>query len=296
VAGSLLIIVSAGAFGFMALFAHWARGDGVSTEMLLLLRFGIAGGALALWMFIRRMRPPRGRDLLLAMAMGGVLYAGMSACYFHGLRYIPAGLVALLLYLYPVIVTILARVLLNERLTPIRLAAIATAVIGLVMTSAPSALAALSEMGAVDSRAMIGIALGLGCALCYSAYILVGGPVSHRAGAIPTATVVMLAAACVFAAVALPRGDSLPLTPRGWAGVLGLSLFSTLLAITAFLAGLRRVGPVQASTLSTLEAVTAVIIGAAFLGDRFAPVQVVGGVLILIAAIILARTQVAPSR
>ena len=57
--------------------------------------------------------------------MGGGLYAGMSLCYFHGLRNIPAGLVALLLYLYPVIVTILARLILHERVTPLRLLAIA---------------------------------------------------------------------------------------------------------------------------------------------------------------------------
>ena len=77
----------------------------------------------------------------------------------------------------------------------------------------------------------------------------------------------------------------------GWSGALGLALFSTLLAITAFLAGLRRIGAVQASTLSTLEAVTTVIVGAAFLGDAFKPIQILGGALILIAAVMIARTQ-----
>lgn len=63
-AGSLLIIISAIAFGFMALFADWARGDGVSTEMLLFVRFSIAGAALAMWMLFSRTRWPRGRDLM----------------------------------------------------------------------------------------------------------------------------------------------------------------------------------------------------------------------------------------
>src|SRR5688572_20352866 len=230
----------------MALFASWARRDGVSTEMLLFLRFGIAGSALAAWMLITRARWPRGRDLLLAMIMGAVLYAGMSTCYFHGLRYIPAGLVALLLYLYPVIVTILAR---------------------------------------------LGIVLGVGCALCYSLYIIIGGPITRRVGAIPASTIVMLAAASVFGAITLPRGDTLPTSTLGWTGALGLAVFCTLLAITTFLAGLKRVGPVLASTLSTLEAVTTVIVGAACLSDTFKPIQVIGGALILIAAVMIARTQ-----
>ena len=293
--GSLLIIISAVAFGFMALFAKWTRADSVTTEMLLFLRFGIAGSALALWMLIARERWPRGRDLLLAIIMGAALYAGMSTCYFHGLRYIPAGLVSLLLYLYPVIVTILARVLLREHLTPTRLLAIALACAGLALTIGPLAIEALSEMRKTDSassaNAFLGIALGVGCALCYSLYILIGGPVTRRVGAIPASTVVMLAAACVFGAIALPRGDTLPTSLLGWSGAIGLALLCTLLAITAFLAGLRRVGPVQASTLSTLEAATTVAIGAAFLGDSFTPIQFIGGGLILLAAIIIARTQ-----
>lgn len=300
--GTLLIIISAVAFGFMALFAHWARGDGVSTEMLLFMRFGIAGGALALWMFLSRpaLRWPRGRDLLLAVIMGGVLYTGMSTCYFHALRHIPGGLVALLLYLYPVIVTILARILLKEHLTRARLLAIALACLGLALTIGPLALQSLREMQAANaagsSNALLGIALGIGCAVCYSIYILLGGPVTRRAGAIPCSTVVMLAAAVVFAAIALPRGDSLPTTALGWSGVVGLALLCTLLAITAFLAGLRRVGAVQASTLSTLEAVTTVAVGAIFLGEAFSPIQFLGGAFILAAAIIIARTQHAPSQ
>lgn len=294
-AGSLLIIISAIAFGFMALFAHWARGDGVSTEMLLFMRFGIAGASLAIGMLFSRTRWPRGRDLLLAMTMGGLLYAGMSTCYFHALRYIPGGLVALLLYLYPVIVTILARVILHEHLTRTRLLAITLACVGLALTIGPLALESLRELNAANTssspNALRGIALGVGCALCYSVYILVGGPVTRRAGAIPTSTVVMLAAAVVFATIALPRGDTLPASTLGWTGAIGLAVFCTLLAITAFLAGLRRVGAVQASTLSTLEAVTTVAAGAAFLGEAFSPIQIIGGVLILAAAVMIARSQ-----
>lgn len=290
--GTTLIVVSAIAFGFMALFASWTRADGVSTEMLLMLRFAIAGVSLALWMMATRSRWPRGRDLVLSIIMGGVLYAGMSTCYFHGLRYIPAGLVALLLYLYPVIVTVLARFLFNEHLTPRRVLAISLAVAGLALTVGPLAMASIREAEhGLDRDSIIGIALGLACAVCYSIYILVGGPVSRRAGAVPVSAVTMLTAACVFAALALPRGDAMPHSAWGWSGVLGLALLSTLLAITAFLAGLQRVGAVQASTLSTLEAATSVAVGAAFLGDQFEGIQIIGGAMILIAAIIIARTQ-----
>lgn len=306
-AGFLFIVISAVSFGFMALFASWTRAEGVTTEMLLFLRFGIAGAALALWMLMRGMRFPRGRDLPLLAFMGGVLYAGMSMCYFHGLRHIPAGLVALLLYLYPVIVTILSRVILKEHLTRTRLVAIASAVLGLTLTVGPIALqqphasdsqpetigqlVADQARPATDGNVPLGVVLGLGSALLLSIYVIIGGPVAQRVGAIPSSTMVMLSCGAVFGVMALVRGDAFPSSGQAWTGALCLAIFSTLIAVTAFLAGLRRIGAVQASTLSTLEPVTTVIVSAAFLHEDFTPVQMLGGALILTAAIIVARTQ-----
>lgn len=293
--GATLVIISALAFGFMALFASWTRPDGLSTEMLLMLRFGIAGGSLALWMLLARTSWPRGRDLVLAIVMGGVLYAGMSACYFHGLRFIPAGLVALLLYLYPVIVTVLARVMFHEHLSRARVVAVTLAMLGLCLTIAPIVRDALAAEGGLEARSLVGIMLGIGCAVCYSVYILVGGGVTRRCGAAPVAAVVMLAATATFSFLVVTGGHALPSSMWAWSGVLGLALVSTLLAVTAFLAGLQRVGAVQASTLSTLEAVTSVAVGAALLGDSIQWIQIVGGALILIAAVTIARTPPAPS-
>jgi drug/metabolite transporter (DMT)-like permease len=305
-------VISAVSFGFMALFASWTRDEGLSTEMLLFLRFGLAGAALALWMLARRCRVPRGRDLFMLIFMGGVLYAGMSMCYFHALGPIPAGLVALLLYLYPVIVTVLARILLKERLTRTRSVAIALAVIGLGLTTigplvlgereaaspAPGgaaitpgeALGGVEKPSGADGKATLSIALGIGSALFLSAYVILVGPVTRRAGAAPAATIVMLSAAAVVGTIALTRGDAFPQSPNAWAGALSLAIVSTLIAMTAFLAGLKRIGAVRASTISTLEPITTVVVSALFLHEDFTLVQAIGGALILIAAVIIARS------
>jgi drug/metabolite transporter (DMT)-like permease len=274
--GAALVILAAICFGFMGLFRSWAAG--VSVEMTLFLRFAIAGVLMLIMMLVRRQRLPRGMVLLGLIGMGGALYVGESMFFFHAMNYIPVGMVSLLLYIYPVIVTIFAWVFLRERMTYTRLIALTLAAAGLALTIGPT----MGDGESVQRRgAMIGVALGLACCVSYAIYILVGGGMTRRAGAIPASTVVILSAAAVLGALALTRGDSFPATPQAWLGVSMLAITSTVVAITCVLVGLERIGPVQTSTLSTLEPVMTVLVGAAFMGQNMTAIQIVGGVLII---------------
>ena len=76
--------------------------------------------------------------------------------------------------------------------------------------------------------------------------------------------------------------------------IAGIALVSTVAAITLFFAGLERVGPTRASTLSTIEPVCTVLLAALLLDERIAPIQLAGGALILGAVVLLARSP-APS-
>ena len=74
----------------------------------------------------------------------------------------------------------------------------------------------------------------------------------------------------------------------------GIALLSTVLAITLFFAGLERIGPVRASTLSTVEPLCTVVLAAWVLDESMAPVQLAGGALILAAAVLIARARASP--
>lgn len=284
--GSILVVIAAICFGFMGLFRAWA-GE-ISVEMVLFLRFAIAGCIMTLIMLARGLAWPRGRLLLALIGMGAVLYVGESMFFFHGMRHIPQGLVSLLLYIYPVLVTIFAWLFLDERLTRPRLIALGLALAGLALTIGPI-IAGDNQTALPDANPKLGIALGLGCCLFYSIYILVGGPMTRRAGALPASTVVIVSAAALFGAMALGKGDSFPATAAAWVGVAALAIASTVIAITAVLVGLERIGPVQTSTLSTIEPVMTVIVGAAFMNQHLTWLQIGGGLLIVGAALIVAR-------
>ena len=102
---------------------------------------------------------------------------------------------------------------------------------------------------------------------------------------------VIASAAMVFILAALVRGPQYPTTTAGWLAIAGIALISTVAAITLYFAGLARVGATRAATLSTVEPAFTVILAAIFLAERMRPLQVLGGVLILVAVVLLARSR-----
>ena len=281
--GIIWIILSASGFGAMAIFAKLAYAEGIDLSTMLFLRFAVAGMALAAWGMWRRMAWPRGRDLLLLVAMGGVGYVGQAGCYFSALQYAGAGLVALLLYLYPAIVTVLSALRQRRRIGGPRLLAVGAALAGTAMA-----------VGADLRSEAIGIGLGVAGAVIYSIYIMVGEGVMRRVAPMPAATVVMLAAALVYGLAAAGSGLTWPASSAGWLAVLAIALFSTLLAIVGFFAGMERLGAADASTLSTLEPLVTLGLAVAVLGEPISLAQVGGAALILSAVVYLARRPPTP--
>lgn len=276
--GVLWIILSATGFGAMAIFAKIAYREEVSLTSMLFLRFTIAGALLAGWGMLQGMRWPRGKDLLWVAAMGALGYVGQAFCYFSALKYASAGLVGLLLYLYPALVTIMSALIYRRKIGAARGWAVAAALAG----------TALTVGGDLQSQPL-GIMFGIGAALIYSIYILVGEGVMPRVGALPAATIVMLAAAAVYGSAATAEGFALPASVEAWLAVLAIAIFSTLLAILGFFKGLEKLGASDASTLSTLEPLVTIGLAMLVLGESVTGFQIAGGTLILAAVIYLAR-------
>ncbi|MEF3067453.1 DMT family transporter [Pandoraea apista] len=273
-AGVALIAVSASAFGAMAIFARVAAASGADIFAMLLFRFFMAAILLLVWCRLQRVRFPARRRALGIALMGGVGYVGQSLCFFGALQYAQASLVALLLYLYPVFVTILAAIFLHERLTPVKLGALLLCSLGTALT-----------VGGGHGQPL-GMALAVAAALIYSGYIVVGARLTKGVDARATATLVCLAATVSFGAMAAVRmSQGLPLQwpagAGGWAALVAIAVCSTVIAILTFFAGLQRLGAGRASMLSTLEPVVTVLLAAMLLGETLSAAQLGGGVLIL---------------
>lgn len=294
--GILFVLAAGVSFGFMPLFKRWVveADPTVSTAMLLMLRFGIASAILLPLIAVRRLPMPKGRVLAGYVVMGCLGYFGEAYCFFGALNHIPGGLVSLLLYTYPAFVTVGAWMLFGERPSTWTLASLAVASAGMAMTILPT-LTGTSEPSPGASRVM-GVVLGLGTAVIYGAYVLGGTALSRRfEGPLQSSFIVMSSATAAFAGVVLWHREPLPTAHGVWVAAASLAVVGSVIAITSLLAGLAILGPVKTSALSLVEPLATVLIGATFLHERLAPVQLAGGGLILLGAALSIRRPASSS-
>lgn len=275
--GAILVILSSLAFGTLALFARRAFEAGFSQVTLLAVRFDVALLCLAVLALVRRPVWPDRRRLAGLAVIGG-LYVGQSFTYFAALRYLPTGMVSLLLYLYPAIVTCGALIFFKERMTGAKWLALAFAFGGSILMVGIS--------GEVNPT---GISLGVMTAVFYSAYLLVGSRVLPGVDALASSLVVIGVVAVVYTLGTLVQGVQFPMVSNGWVWAVLLGIVPTFVAISTLLAGLERIGPVATSTLAAVEPLATATLGILFLGERIGWLQAFGGVCILSAVVILAK-------
>ena len=300
--GPALCLVSAACFGAMAIFGKLAYEAGVSPGALLLMRFGLAAVLLGMILLLRpglrraetgpqpgdkvgRTATVSGRVLATAIGLGAIGYATQASLFFSALQLMDASMLSLVLYTYPVLVTVAAVLLGRDRLTPGRGAA-------LVAASGGTLLVLLGAGGASFHPA--GALLAFGAALTYTVYILVADTIVHRLAPVVLSTLVMTGAAGALGTRALFAGGvDLDLTGPGWFWLACIALVSTVVAVLTFFAGLKRTGPSTAAILSTFEPVVTTALAALTLGESLTPAQLVGGALVLSSVAVL---QVRPTR
>lgn len=279
IVGIILVVASAVGFGTLAIFGRYAYADGMDALTIGFLRFALAAiPALAL-LRLRRERFPRGSVLLRLIVMGGLSYIVGSYAYLAALQYASAGLVALLLYLYPVIVTLLAVLLLHEPLTRVKGLALGLALAGTALAVGPM------------SGQALGVLLGITCGVVYAVYIVIGGDVMKQVSPVQSAAVIFTTAAAGNGLLMLLAGPRWPVSVSGWGAIVGLVVLTTLLPVAAFLAGLKRIGPTNAAMLSTLEPVVTVVLASWWLHETLSPVTLLGGGLILSAVLLVTQGE-----
>jgi len=277
--GILLIAISAASFGTLAIFGRFLYADGMDTFTMLFLRFGISASIMTLILLLRKEPFPRGRVLALLIGMGALGYVGQSFSYLSAIKYASAGLVALLLYLYPMFVFILSVIFLREKVTWAKVAALVLALVGTALTVGPA------------GGQFLGIFFAIFAAVVYSVYIIVGADVMRHVSAVQSSLVIFASAGAVYGMLTAVNGAHLPASSSGWWSIAGIVLLATVIPVVTFLAGLERIGPTNAAMLSTLEPVVTVLLAAWLFAERLEPVTLAGGALILVAVVVLTRSE-----
>ncbi|RJF97689.1 DMT family transporter [Noviherbaspirillum saxi] len=276
-----LILLSAFGFGSMAIFANMAYAAGVTPSMLLTLRFAIAVALLLPVLLMRGIKLPRARTMA-GLAVMGTLYTAQSQSYFTALMHASSGLVGLLLYVYPVLVTALAVTFGSEKLDRRTFVLLIAAIAGMAIM-----------LGGDLQGQPLGIVLGLAAAAIYAVYILLGGRIMEGTDPLVGTLVIMSAAAMGNGMFALAEGAALPTSMTAWLGI-GAIAVASLIAVASFLVGIKYVGASQASIISTLEPVITLCLGVVLLAETVSSGQLIGGAMVLAAVVMLAMRPRTP--
>ncbi len=273
-------------FGAVVILGKVTTDEGFPVVTFLALRFAIAAillaGALAVTRSPLRAAPSEGWKLA-ALGVGG--YAVEATLFFLALRHGGPAAVTLLFFTYPVWVTVFAIALGKGRPRPLVLAALAAAVTGAALVVAGSG-------GFEISAAGIGFALA--AAVVFAAYLTGADAVLVATNPLTGSMWVSGAAGTALTVVAIATGESrLPATTNQWLSVLAVAA-CTAGAFAFLFVGLRRLGAVRTSIIAASEPLCAAALSVVVLHERLSTATVVGGILILAAAVAAAMARADP--
>lgn len=281
--GYFLIFISASAFGLMPIFALFAYDSHVSVTTLLFLRFLFAAILFFIYLFFKNgLSFISKKQIVSLILLGGVLYTLQSTFYFSAVKFIPASLAALLLYLYPVFVTILSFFVNKEKIKKSVFVSIFISLFGMVFV-----------LGSPNGNYNVkGILLAFGAAIVYSIYIIVGGRITSTLSPLLTSAFISLFASISFLCFGtFTNSINLNIGISGWISILCIALISSVIAMTAFFAGIKITGPTKGSILSMVEPVVTTIFSTFLFHDQMSFMQILGGLFVLAGAVLVVITS-----
>ena len=290
--GAGLVTLAAVCFGTLGPVTRFADDAGVGSLAIVAWRAGI--GATAMILLLLALRGAAGRQplSLRGLPSGDRWFIGaasmanlvLNLAMFIAFVRIEIGLALLVFYSYPAFVAVASVLWFGDRLDDVRWSALGLSMFGLVLTLSGS-----GELGDLDA---VGIGLSFLAALAQAFYVLAARHGFARVPPVESAAITMGGAALGYVVIALviggfgdlgaPLVSGDALVPVLLAGLIGAAI-PTL----CFITGIRLLGAPRAAILSTLEPVIGVALAAWLLNEQPGLLQLAGGALILVAAILL---------
>ena len=242
------------------------------------IRFALAG--LLMLAIARAIRAPLGLErwplLILAGFFGIFAY---NALVFFALTLSPASDGALIVPTVNPVLTVLFAAVIGERVTANKIAGLVLATVGAVLV-----IAAATGLTFTGQRLTADL-LYLGGAAAWSAYATIGAITTRHGSPLGVSAVACLAgAAMLFPLGFLEKGytDVPSWSLYAWLDITYLVVFATIVGFVLFYWAVRRFGAGMASMVSYLVPIFALVQAVLILGEQPAPLEIVGGTVILV--------------
>jgi drug/metabolite transporter (DMT)-like permease len=276
-----LVCVAPIIWGVSGVLVRWTHLAG-HEQVLIFYRSCFAVAFYSIVMLATRRRiefKSKGEAPLLITS--GLLAAAFALCVFKAYNLLPIGVATFILYLFPVLVAVMAPLLLNEKTERGTFLCLAIALAGTAVLS-------WGQMGGGSSSAK-GLALAFSSAVFWGLLMLIWKKLRETLSPLTIGFWTNTVAAVVTAGFAIPL--TWIVTTKGWAAIAVFGTVSFGVAGLIYFYALKRVKAQDAALLSYIEPVSAMIFGFALLGESPNWQDLVGAVLILAAGALLLRMR-----
>lgn len=196
---------------------------------------------------------------------------------FEAYKYTTVSIATLSYYCAPIFVTIMAPIILKEKISLIKFLCVCTAMIGMLCIVG-------TNKGSIGEgyNHFLGITYGLAAAIGYASVILMNKFIKGLKGVETTVTQLVFASILLLPYVMITSGfDFSKMTGISWGYMIFLGIVHTGFAYALYFSSLKELKGQTIAVLSYIDPITAVLISALFLGEQLTMFQIIGGVLIL---------------
>lgn len=270
----VMLSIAMAIFGTLAIFT---RNISVSSGELALYRAIMASILLTGYLAITKQKVDF-RAIKKEIPL--LLFSGMAMginwiLLFQAYRYTTVSVATLSYYFAPVIVTVVCPFLFKEKLTKKQIICFVVSTIGLIL------IIGVENLGGGGSD-LVGIMFGLGAAAFYATVILLNKFIKNVAGLHRTVLQFYAAVVILVPYVVLTGGSTLGgLNGLGWGCLLIVGLIHTGFTYCLYFSALKDLSGQEASILSYIDPLVAVLVSVLILGESMTVMQVIGGILIL---------------
>ncbi len=285
--GMLYIVIGAVLWGFSGMCSQFVQQErNMPAEWVVAMRLTLAGAITVIAAFWQ------GRASIfqvfshtkdtIRLIIFGVL--GMWLCqytYFKAIAYAGAGIATVLQYVGPAL--IILYVSLRNMALPRAVEAISV-----VLATVGTAIIALQgewNLAALDDTLLF---WGLISAVAVGIYTVQPVPLLKKYGTAPIVGFGMLIGGIFAWIVTRPSADGIVWDLWAYGGFWSIIIFGTVVSFNAYLEGVRRVGAVTGSILSSIEPISAAVLAWLLLGNQFSQWDMIGMTLIIVTIFLLA--------
>ena len=278
--------IGAACYGTNPIFAIPLYKDGMDSLSVLFFRYLLAIPVVIAMLYMKKGRLTLKRKNSAGIILMGVLMAISSLALFISYDYIGAGIASTLLFLYPIMVSLIMSFFFHEK------SGIVTA-LSIIIATGGVCLITLKPDGTTIS--LFGTIAVTTSALSYAIY-LVYINVSNLKN-VPSLMItlyILVVGSVMFAIIILfGQGLTFPRHPIYWLNVIGLAILPTALSFYSTTKAITYIGSTPTAILGAFEPLTAVFLGAVILNEAITPRIAVGFVLVISGvSLIIARKDI----